>query len=389
MSKMSKIKVGIIGIGNCAKSLVEGIQYYKANPEDKVGLMYDSIGGYTVDEIEFVVGFDVDRRKVNKPLVDALRAAPNCAMDHVEEILENGSNTSGCIKKGAMVYSGPELDGVAPHMLDYPEEVSFRTGAEAAKSFDDIVNIVKDNEVDAIVSSGNTAALLSSSLMMLGKIEKIKRPALGAFIPTEKGGFVLCDVGANSDNKPIHLLQFSLMASAYIKYLENIKNPKIALLNIGIEKNKGNNLSIDTYKLLDKYSQNFIGNIEARYILENKADIVICDGFTGNIVLKLIEGTVNKMIQWTKKSINQHSVSKLAQPLLYPVFKDIKKNFDYEEHGGAPLLGVNGIVIKCHGASNEKAILNGLLHAKKCVENNFISKIKESLNNLHIEEENQ
>ena len=152
MSKMSKIKVGIIGIGNCAKSLVEGIQYYKANPEDKVGLMYDTIGGYTVNEIEFVVGFDVDRRKVNKPLVDALRAAPNCAMDHVEEILENGSNTAGCIKKGAMVYSGPELDGVAPHMLDYPEEVSFRTGAEAAKSFDDIVNIVKDTEVDVLIN---------------------------------------------------------------------------------------------------------------------------------------------------------------------------------------------------------------------------------------------
>ena len=152
MSKMSKIKVGIIGVGNCAKSLVEGIQYYKTNPDDTVGLMYESIGGYTVNEIEFVVGFDVDRRKVNKPLVDALRAAPNCAMDHVEEILENGSNTSGCVKKGAMVYSGPELDGVAPHMLDYPEEVSFRTGAEAAKSFDDIVNIVKDTEVDVLIN---------------------------------------------------------------------------------------------------------------------------------------------------------------------------------------------------------------------------------------------
>ena len=249
------------------------------------------------------------------------------------------------------------------------------------------IQLLKDNEVDAVVSAGNTAALLSSSLMILGKIEKIKRPALGAFIPTEKGGFVLCDVGANSDNKPIHLLQFSLMATAYIKYLENIKNPKIALLNIGDEKNKGNHLSVDTYKLLDKYSDNFIGNLESRYLLENKADIVICDGFTGNIVLKLIEGTVNKMIQWTKKSINEHSVSKLAQPLLYPVFKDIKKNFDYEEHGGAPLLGVDGVVIKCHGASNDKAIFNGLLHAKKCIKNNFISKIKESLNNLNIEED--
>ena len=249
------------------------------------------------------------------------------------------------------------------------------------------IQLLKDNEVEAVVSAGNTAALLSSSLIMLGKIEKIRRPALGAFIPTEKGGFVLCDVGANSDNKPIHLLQFSLMATAYIKYLENIKKPKIALLNIGEENNKGNHLSVDTYKLLDKYCDNFIGNLEARYLLENKADIVICDGFTGNIVLKLIEGTINKMIQWTKKSINQHSVSKLAQPLLYPVFKDIKKNFDYEEHGGAPLLGVNGIVIKCHGSSNDKAIFNGLLHAKKCVENNFISKIKESLNSLNIEED--
>ena len=249
------------------------------------------------------------------------------------------------------------------------------------------IQLLKDNEVDAVVSAGNTAALLSSSLMILGKIEKIKRPALGAFIPTGKGGFVLCDVGANSDNKPIHLLQFSLMATAYIKYLENIKNPKIALLNIGSEENKGNNLAVETYKLLDKYSDNFIGNLESRYLLENKADVVICDGFTGNIVLKLIEGTVKKMIQWTKKSINEHSVSKLAQPLFYPVFKDIKKNFDYEEHGGAPLLGVDGIIIKCHGASNDKAILNGLLHAKKCVENNFISKIKESLNNLNIEED--
>ena len=119
----------------------------------------------------------------------------------------------------------------------------------------------------------------------------------------------------------------------------------------------------------------------------NKTDIVVCDGFTGNIVLKLFEGTVNKMINWTKKSINNHSVSKLAQPLLYPVFKDIKKNFDYEEQGGAPLLGVNGIVIKCHGSSNEKAIFNGLLHAKKCIENDFILKIKDSLNNLNIEEE--
>jgi len=149
---MSKIKVGIIGVGNCAKSLVEGIQYYNENPDDKVGLMYPDIGGYKTSDIEFVVGFDVDRRKVNRPLVEALRAAPNCAMDHVAEILESGNNSPGAVKKGAMVYSGPELDGVAPWMLEFPEDVSFRTGAEAAKSFDDIVNIVKDFDVDVLIN---------------------------------------------------------------------------------------------------------------------------------------------------------------------------------------------------------------------------------------------
>lgn len=141
-----KIKVGIIGIGNCAKSLVEGVQYYTENKNDKIGLMYPEIGGYTVDDIEFVIGFDVDRRKVNHPLCKALRALPNCAMDHVDEI----NNT--CIAKEAYVYSGPELDGVAPHMLDYPETVSFRTGAEAAKSYDDIVQLIKNANVDVLIN---------------------------------------------------------------------------------------------------------------------------------------------------------------------------------------------------------------------------------------------
>ena len=127
---------------------------------------------------------------------------------------------------------------------------------------------------------------------------------------------------------------------------------------------------------------NFIGNLESRYLFDNKADIVVCDGFTGNIVLKLIEGLIAKMINWTRKSINNHSISKLAKPMLYPVFKDIKKSFDYEEHGGTPLLGVNGIVIKCHGSSNYKAIENAILKAEKCIEGDFIEAIKKSLNKI-------
>ena len=143
---MKKINVGIIGVGNCAKSIVEGCQYYTENPNDTVGLMYKDIGGYGTSDLQFVIGFDVDRRKVNKPLAEALRAAPNCAMDHVAEI----DNT--CVAIGAMVYSGPTLDGVAPHMLDYPEEVSFRTGAATALDFDEIVRKIKDAKVDVLVN---------------------------------------------------------------------------------------------------------------------------------------------------------------------------------------------------------------------------------------------
>jgi myo-inositol-1-phosphate synthase len=143
---MKKIKVAIVGIGNCAKSLVEGIQYYIENPDDKVGLMYEDIGGYTTEDIEFVCGFDVDIRKVNKPLKEALRARPNCAMDHVAKI------TDACIAPGAVVYSGPELDGIAPHMLDYPAEISFRTGAIPAEPFSRIVELLKYHEVDVVIN---------------------------------------------------------------------------------------------------------------------------------------------------------------------------------------------------------------------------------------------
>lgn len=148
---MEKIKVGIIGTGNCAKALVEGVQYYNENPEDKVGLMYEDIGGYQSGDMEFVIGFDVDRRKVNRPLAEALRAEPNCAMNHVASI-DDTSNGYGSIKPGAMVYSGPEYDGVAPHMLEYPEEVSFRTGAQSHISFDDIVDLLVKEQVDVLIN---------------------------------------------------------------------------------------------------------------------------------------------------------------------------------------------------------------------------------------------
>lgn len=149
---MSKIKVGIIGVGSCAKSLVEGIQYYNENPDDKVGLMYEDIGGYHVHDIEFVCGFDIDKRKVNKKLTKALRAQPNCAMNHVEKILTTKESNAGCVAPEAVVYSAPELDGIAPHMRDYPDEVTFVNGAIPAESFERTVELLKYHNVDVLIN---------------------------------------------------------------------------------------------------------------------------------------------------------------------------------------------------------------------------------------------
>ena len=248
-----------------------------------------------------------------------------------------------------------------------------------------IIDDIKDGFVQACVSSGNTGALLTASLLILGKIEGIKRPALAPFIPIGSKGFVLCDAGANSNNKPEHLLQFAFMASAYLKHLDKIYRPKIGLLNIGVEKNKGNQLVKDTHLLLEHNFKNFTGNIESRNLFDNKVDIVVCDGFTGNIVLKLIEGSVSNMIKSTMKSINSHSLSKMVKPVLGPVLNDIKKSFDYEEHGGTPLLGVNEIIMKCHGSSNDKAIENALFNTQKSYENNLIKDMNKSLSKNRLE----
>ena len=248
-----------------------------------------------------------------------------------------------------------------------------------------IIDHLHNKKVSGGVSSGNTGALLTSALLILGKIEGIKRPALAPFIPIKGSGFILCDAGANTTVKPENILQFALMSSAYLEHLGLNKSPRIALLNIGSEENKGNELTIESFKLLKDNLPNFIGNIESRELFDNKADIILCDGFTGNIVLKLIEGLIAKMIKRTLDSVDSHSLSKMAKPILYPVFEDIKKSYDYEEHGGTLLLGVNGVIMKCHGASNEKAIENALLNTKTSINNNLIKDIENLMKNYQFD----
>ena len=233
------------------------------------------------------------------------------------------------------------------------------------------IDLLKDNRVDAVISSGNTGCLLSASFFKLGMIDKIKRPTLSAFIPSENGNFLITDVGANILVKPIHLLQFSKMASVYMKYQLNIDNPKIALLNIGSEKNKGTKLTRDANKLLNKELDNFIGNIESRYIFEGKADIILSDGFTGNIVLKLIEGMTNYNFNLISSKLNLENNNMIDR---------VKKLYDYEQYGATPILGIKGLVFKSHGSSSKIAIKSALNNAVKLCKINLVNKIEEAIN---------
>ncbi|MAD51496.1 MAG: phosphate acyltransferase PlsX [Candidatus Marinimicrobia bacterium] len=246
------------------------------------------------------------------------------------------------------------------------------------------VELLKDGIVDAFVSAGHTGAVLSSAILTLGRIEGAKRPALGAYIPTDKGGKILCDVGANPDAKPNHLMQFAIMASLYLDHVEKIKNPKIGLINIGTEPGKGSELYRQAYDLLKQEFPSFIGNVESRNILTSEADVLICDGFVGNTLIKFAEGWISLFSDMVKNKIDEKLTYKMGAKILYPVLKSINSQYDYEEHGGSPLLGVNGVCIIAHGSSNAKAIKNSISLAKKCVDEKLITDIQIGLTD-HLE----
>lgn len=222
------------------------------------------------------------------------------------------------------------------------------------------VDLVKSNQADAMVSAGNSGVVMATALHVLGKIQGIERPAIAAVMPTLKGRFVLIDAGANVDCKPVHLYQFAIMGEAYARHIFNIENPKIGLLGIGEEDAKGNELTKETFKLLRNSKINFAGNVEGKDIFAGEADVVVCDGFVGNIALKISEGLAEAIAKMMKREISENAVGRLG----YLFFKDALRNFrkktDYSEYGGAPLLGINKPCIISHGRSTSKAIKNAV-----------------------------
>lgn len=239
---------------------------------------------------------------------------------------------------------------------------------------------VAEGRADACISAGNTGALMAAGLFIVGRIEGIERPALSPTLPTIGGeGFVLLDVGANVDAKPEHLVQYALMGSIYSQKVRGIDYPRVGLLNIGTEEKKGNELTKHTYEMLKKADVNFIGNIEARDLLDGVADVVVTDGFTGNMVLKTIEGTALSIFKMLKSALMSNLKSKLAAAILKPNLLELKSQMDYSEYGGAGLFGLKAPVIKAHGSSDAKAIFSAIRQTREMIEHQVIGTIQEAV----------
>jgi len=239
---------------------------------------------------------------------------------------------------------------------------------------------VKNGEADACISAGNTGALMTAGLFIVGRIDGIERPALAPTLPTLDGkGFLMLDLGANVDAKPEHLFQYAIMGSIYAEKVRGINNPRIGLLNIGTEDKKGNELTKKTFQLLKDAPIHFIGNVESRDLLEGPADVVVTDGFTGNMVLKTIEGTALSVFSMLKKTFTASTKNKLAAGLVKNDLKQMKNMLDYTEYGGAGLFGLKAPVIKAHGSSNEVALYNAMRQAREMVKHNVSNTIKDAI----------
>lgn len=241
--------------------------------------------------------------------------------------------------------------------------------------------LLAERKVDAFVSAGNTSAVVTASLLGLGRLKGVLRPALGSIVPTPTGNVVLLDVGATSGVKPVHLLQFALMGKVYARYVLGVSEPKVGLLNIGEESSKGSEVYRQAFRMMDdvRDSLNFVGNVEGRDILRGTTEVVVTDGFTGNVLLKFAESVVGMVVEVTRREMASNLKYRIGALMLRPLLYRLRNRLNYEEYGGVPLLGVNGIVVIAHGRSTPKAIMNAVLAARHSAVERIDVKIREEL----------
>lgn len=302
----------------------------------------DAMGGDFAPEmtiagaLEAVTEYDLevvlvgDKQRISEALRDKRYPSDKISIFHAAEVVEMHESPSTALRK--------------------KRDSSIRRAVELAKS----------GEADAAVSAGNSGVAMATALFLLGKSPNVDRPAIAAIMPSLTGFFVLIDAGANVDCKPENLLQFAQMGDAYYKAIFDVPNPRIALLSIGEEDTKGNELTKVAFKYLKNAGINFIGNIEGKDIFSGHADVIVCDGFIGNIVLKVSEGLAETVLKMLRREIVNVATGKIGYMMIKPAIKNFKKKTDYSEYGGAPLLGINGTCIISHGRSSSKAIKNAI-----------------------------
>jgi glycerol-3-phosphate acyltransferase PlsX len=261
-------------------------------------------------------------------------------------------------------------------MLDSPATVFRRKKDSSIRVANELV---KSGEAVAVISAGHTGAAMATSLFVLRPVEGVERPAIATFMPTVKGTSLILDVGANVDCKPNHLLQFAIMGDVYAKYLLKVPNPRVGLLSIGEEETKGNELTKEAFKLLTETSLNFIGNVEGRDVMSGNADVIVCDGFIGNVVLKVSEAVAEAIGVFIRENIGTSMVRKLGYLLMRPAFRSLKRRVDYAEYGGAPLVGINGISIIGHGRSSDLAVKNAIRVAAELAKSEVNKHIREDI----------
>ena len=323
----------------------------------------------------------------NAPLSD-IRGAHNAEREYGVNIILTGDKDiiEKCAADNKIDLAGIEIrhtDSVFD-MHDKPTDIlKSKRGTSLGLAMD----LVANGEADAFVSAGSTGAIMAGATFIVKRIKGIERPAIGTVIPTMTDRkLLLMDAGANAECRPEMLRQFGIMASLYLENVEGINNPEIGLLNIGTEDTKGGPLQIEAYKLLEESPVNFVGNIEARELPAGVCDAVISDGFTGNVVLKLYEGVASNMMKLIKRTLMSTFRSKIAALLAKKSLYSLKDKMNYDDIGGAPLLGVKKPVIKAHGSSNADAIKNAIRQAKICAENDVAGKISADLQKIAADE---
>lgn len=250
------------------------------------------------------------------------------------------------------------------------------------------LTMLKDGEGDLFISAGNTGAYMAGSLFILGRIPGIDRPAIASIYPIAGGALpsIIVDAGANSECRPANLLEFAIMGSLYMEKVMDRKNASVGLVNLGIEENKGTTVTKAAHKLLKEADINFIGNVEARDVPKGACDVIVCDGFTGNIILKLTEGFAWNLLKTMKKKFTAGISAKMGAVLLAGKVREIKDEFDYSEYGGAPILGVNGHVLKIHGSSGATAVKNAIIKGIPYAQENVVGRITSAMEGIDVEE---